>query len=39
MRDRRAGINWERVLLIGTPYLWLLVFFLLPFAIVAKISL
>lgn len=30
---------WSRRLLIGLPYLWLLLFFLLPFAIVVKISL
>ncbi|HPE59101.1 MAG TPA: ABC transporter permease subunit [Thiolinea sp.] len=39
MPARRSGINWGRVLLIGMPYLWLLVFFLLPFAIVVKIAL
>ena len=31
---RRAG----RALVVGPPYLWLLVFFLVPFAIVVKIS-
>ena len=29
---------WGRRLLIGAPYLWLLLFFLIPFAIVVKIS-
>ncbi|MGI9274881.1 MAG: ABC transporter permease subunit [Endozoicomonas sp.] len=29
---------WGRRLLIGAPYLWLLLFFLVPFAIVVKIS-
>ena len=32
-------INWRRFLLIGIPMIWLLVFFLLPFFIVLKISL
>jgi putrescine transport system permease protein len=34
-RDRRT---WQRVILVA-PYLWLLLFFLLPFAIILKISL
>ncbi|PPB81858.1 putrescine transport system permease protein [Albidovulum inexpectatum] len=32
-------MNWRRVLLIATPYLWLFFFFLVPFAIVFKIAL
>ena len=32
-------INWRRFLLIGIPMIWLLVFFLMPFFIVLKISL
>lgn len=31
--------DWGRFLLIAIPFIWLLVFFLLPFAIVVKISL
>ncbi|WP_075997750.1 ABC transporter permease subunit [Salaquimonas pukyongi] len=31
--------KWRRFLLIGTPYLWLLLFFLAPFVIVLKIAL
>ncbi|MFZ1343090.1 ABC transporter permease subunit [Thiothrix eikelboomii] len=31
--------DWGRFLLIAIPFLWLLIFFLLPFAIVVKISL
>lgn len=31
--------NWGRFFLIAIPFLWLLIFFLLPFAIVVKISL
>lgn len=31
--------NWRRFLLIGIPMIWLLVFFLMPFFIVLKISL
>ena len=34
---RRSGLG--RALLIGLPYLWLLLFFLVPFAIVLKLSL
>jgi putrescine transport system permease protein len=34
---RAAG--WGRALLVAVPYLWLLAFFLVPFAIVLKISL
>ncbi len=37
-RRARARTTWGRRLTIAVPYLWLLVFFLLPFAIVAKIS-
>ncbi|MEZ5534197.1 MAG: ABC transporter permease subunit [Thiolinea sp.] len=36
---QNGGIDWGRVLLIGIPFLWLLVFFLLPFFSVLKISL
>ncbi|MEM7463334.1 MAG: ABC transporter permease subunit [Pseudomonadota bacterium] len=32
-------MNFRRVLIIGLPYLWLLIFFLAPFLIVLKISL
>ncbi len=32
-------MNLRRLFLIGTPYLWLLVFFLIPFVIVLKIAL
>jgi len=35
---RRWRLPSGRQLVIGVPYLWLLVFFLLPFAIVARIS-
>ena len=35
----KQGVDWGRVLLIGIPFLWLLVFFLLPFGIVLKIAL
>jgi putrescine transport system permease protein len=35
---RRGGIDWMRAIMIGAPYLWLLVFFLAPFLIVLKIS-
>jgi len=35
---RRWRLPGGRQLVIGVPYLWLLVFFLLPFAIVARIS-
>ncbi|MGD9510111.1 MAG: ABC transporter permease subunit [Geminicoccaceae bacterium] len=35
--SRRSGLG--RALLIGLPYLWLLLFFLIPFAIVLKLSL
>ena len=35
---RRAGESWRRMI-IGLPYVWLLLFFLIPFAIVLKISL
>ncbi|MCB1490921.1 MAG: ABC transporter permease subunit [Rhodobiaceae bacterium] len=33
------GGKWRKFLLIGTPYLWLLLFFLAPFVIVLKIAL
>ena len=33
------NMNWRRFLLIGIPMIWLLVFFLMPFFIVLKISL
>lgn len=36
---QRGGVDWGRVLLIGIPFFWLLVFFLLPFFSVVKISL
>lgn len=36
---RRRRFSKARALLIGTPYVWLLVFFLLPFLIVLRISL
>ncbi|MFM2057691.1 MAG: hypothetical protein RLY71_2076 [Pseudomonadota bacterium] len=36
--QRLRGLVRGRTLLIGTPYLWLLVFFLLPFLIVLRIS-
>jgi putrescine transport system permease protein len=32
-------MNFRRILLIATPYVWLLVFFMIPFGIVLKISL
>lgn len=35
----KQEINWGRILLIAIPFVWLLVFFLLPFGIVAKIAL
>lgn len=35
----RLSSNWGRRIGIGLPYLWLLIFFLLPFLIVLKISL
>jgi len=31
--------HWRRLILIGVPFLWLLIFFLLPFGIVVKIAL
>ncbi|MBO6676730.1 MAG: ABC transporter permease subunit [Rhizobiales bacterium] len=34
----RAGRNWGRFFVIAVPYLWLLIFFLAPFAIVLRIS-
>jgi len=36
-RDRRHDATWERIA-VAVPYLWLLVFFLAPFAIILKIS-
>jgi putrescine transport system permease protein len=36
--QRLRGLISGRTLLIGTPYVWLLVFFLLPFLIVLRIS-
>lgn len=36
---QKSNIDWGRVLLIGIPFLWLLIFFLLPFISVLKISL
>jgi putrescine transport system permease protein len=36
-REKRAG-GWGRWLVLGIPYLWLLVLFLIPFLIVLKIS-
>ncbi len=35
----KQEIDWGRVMLIGIPFIWLLVFFLLPFGIVLKIAL
>ena len=35
---RRSALSWPARVLVGTPYLWLLLFFLLPFLIVLKIS-
>ena len=32
-------MNWRRFLLIGTPYFWLLAFFLVPFGIVLRLAL
>ncbi|HBB21690.1 MAG TPA: putrescine ABC transporter permease PotH, partial [Pseudomonas sp.] len=34
----RSPLNTGRRLVIGVPFLWLFLFFLLPFAIVLKIS-
>jgi ABC-type spermidine/putrescine transport system permease subunit I len=34
----KAGRNWGRFFVIAVPYLWLLIFFLAPFAIVLRIS-
>jgi putrescine transport system permease protein len=34
-----ARFNWGRLFVIGTPYLWLGLFFLVPFVLVLKISL
>jgi putrescine transport system permease protein len=33
------GVNWGRLAIVGIPYLWLLLFFVLPFLIVLRISL
>ena len=38
MSAAREAVTWKRVT-VAIPYLWLLVFFLLPFAIILKISL
>ena len=35
----RARFDWGRLFVIGTPYLWLGLFFLVPFVLVLKISL
>ncbi len=35
---RQKDILWQRIA-VAVPYLWLFVFFLLPFAIILKISL
>jgi putrescine transport system permease protein len=37
----RAGqrVNWGRLVVVGIPYLWLILFFLAPFLIVLRISL
>lgn len=32
-------MNWRRLLMIGTPYLWLMAFFMVPFAIVLRLAL
>ena len=37
-RVRAFKALWGRRLVIGVPYLWLMVFFLIPFIIVLKIS-
>ena len=39
MSESATQTHWSRRLIVGLPYLWLLLFFLLPFAIVVKISL
>ncbi|WP_061974513.1 ABC transporter permease subunit [Aureimonas sp. AU20] len=39
MASRALRVNWWKGAVIGVPYLWLLVLFLVPFAIVFKISL
>lgn len=33
-----ASARWGRRIMIGAPYLWLLVFFMVPFAVVLKLS-
>ena len=35
---RLKAINWDKTGVIGVPYLWLILFFLIPFLIVFKIS-
>lgn len=35
----KREIDWGRLILIGIPFIWLLIFFLLPFGIVVKIAL
>jgi putrescine transport system permease protein len=35
----RARVDWGRLFVIGTPYLWLGLFFFVPFVLVLKISL
>ena len=37
MKQGRADRLWQRSV-VGVPYLWLLIFFLAPFAIILKIS-
>jgi putrescine transport system permease protein len=36
--ERRRDVAWQKIA-VATPYLWLLLFFLVPFAIILKISL
>ncbi len=38
MADREKETNWLRRIKIGVPFAWLIVFFLIPFVIVLKIS-
>ena len=35
----RKAINWGRAAVLGVPYLWLIIFFLIPFIVVFKLSL
>ena len=35
---RLKAVNWDKASVIGVPYLWLILFFLIPFLIVFKIS-